>query len=78
MNYNGIEINDKFSSVFLKQALLTVNADLPYRGQRKFQDGDYVYVCDVNGEFEYFSGKEIMYFQEEKVYECNFSGGIVK
>ena len=36
-----------------------------------------MYVCDVNGEFEYFSGKEIMYFQEEKVYECNFSGGMI-
>ena len=24
------------------------------------------------------NGKEIMYFQDEKVYECNFSGGIVK
>jgi len=78
MNYNGIEMNDKFSSSFLKKALLTVNPELPYRGQRKFQDGDYVYICEVEGEFEYFSGKEIMYFQNEKVYECSFSGGIVK
>lgn len=78
MNYNGIEINQKFSISFLKKALLTVNTELPYRGQRKFQDGDYVYICEVYGEFEYFSGKEIMYFQDEKVYECSFSGGIVK
>ncbi len=78
MNYNGIEINEKFSSNFLKQALSTVNAKMPYRGQSKFQDGDYTYICEINGKFEYFNGKEIMYFQNEKVYECNFSGGIVK
>lgn len=78
MNYNGIEINEKFSSSFLKQALLTVNFEMPYRGQSKFQDGDYVYICEVSGNFEYFSGKEIMYHQDEKVYECNFSGGIVR
>ena len=78
MNYNGIEINEKFSSNFLKQALSTVNAKMPYRGQSKFQDGDYTYICEINGKFEYFNGKEIMYFQDEKVYECNFSGGIVK
>lgn len=78
MNYNGIEINEKFSSNFLKQALSTVNAKTPYRGQSKFQDGDYTYICEINGKFEYFNGKEIMYFQDEKVYECNFFGGIVK
>lgn len=78
MNYNGIEVNEKFSSAFLKQALLTVDSKMPYRGQNKFQDGDYVYICEVNGDFEFFIGKEIIFFQDEKVYECNFSGGIVK
>ena len=66
MNYNGIEINEKFSSAFLKHALLTVNEKMPYRG------------CEVSGNFEYFKGKEYMYFQNEKVYECYFSGGIIK
>ena len=51
---------------------------MPYRGQRKFQDGDYVYTCELNGRFEYFSEKEFIYFQNEKVYECSFSEGIVK
>lgn len=78
MNYNGIEFNDKFSSNFLKKALSTVNVDMPYRGQNKFQDGDYTYICEVNGNFEYFNGKETIYFQNEKVFECNFFGGIVK
>ncbi len=78
MNYNGIEISEKFSSSFLKKALLTGNLEYPYRGQSMFQDGDYLYTCEVTGNFEYFLGKEIIYFQNEKVYECRFSGGIVK
>lgn len=78
MNYNGIEISEKFSSIFLKQALSTANTKMPYRGQSKFQDGDYTYICEVNGDFVYFNGKEIIYFQNEKVYECNFSGGLIK
>lgn len=78
MNYNGIEINEKFSSAFLKHALLTVNEKMPYRGTEKYQDGDYTYICEVSGNFEYFKGKEYMYFQNEKVYECYFSGGIIK
>ena len=78
MNYNGIEMNEKFSSNFLKKALSTVTLQMPYRGQEKFQDGDYTYICETNGDFEYFNGKELIYFQDEKVYECNFSGGIIK
>ena len=78
MNYNGIEMNEKFSSTFLKQALCTVNSKMPYRGQSKFQDGNYTYICEADGNFEYFFGKELIYFQDEKVYECRFSGGIIK
>lgn len=78
MNYNGIELNDKFSGAFLKKALSTVNTEMPYRGENKFQDGDYTYICDISGNFEYFNGKETIYFQNQKVFECKFSGGIIR
>lgn len=78
MNYYGIEINEKFSSNFLKQALLNVDKDMPYRGKSIFKDGDYTYTCNVEGNFEYFSGNETIYFQEEKVFVCCFTGGIIK
>lgn len=78
MNYNGIEINEKFSGNFLKQALSNVDANKPYRGPEIFKDGNYTYVCKVNGTFNNFYGEEAMYCQNEKVYTCAFSGGIIK
>ena len=78
MNYSGIEINDKFSGSFLKQALSNVPKNKPFRGPEIFKDGDYLYKCDVNGTFEWFQGKEEIYCQDEKVFECFFHGGIIK
>ncbi len=78
MNYNGNEINEKFSANFLKQALSHVTLDRPYRGPAIFQAGDYTYTCQVIGNFDDFYGTETMYFQEECIYECRFSGGRVK
>jgi transcriptional regulator with XRE-family HTH domain len=78
MNYKGIEINDKFSGSFLKEALSNIDPNRPYRGMEIYKEGNYTYVCSVEGTFEDFHGEEIMYCENEKVYTCNFCGGIVK
>lgn len=78
MNYSVIEFNDKFSSNFLKSALSNVTKDKPFRGPEIFKNGEYLYICKVNGDFNYFQGKEEIYCQNEKVYECYFHGGIIK
>lgn len=78
MNYSGIEMNERFSGDFLKLALSNVPIDKPFRGPEIFQDGKYIYRCEVNGDFPWFQGKEEMYCQDEKVYECFFHGGIIR
>lgn len=78
MNYCGNELNDNFSSHFLKQALSNVPTDNPFRGPEIFKDGDYLYICKTIGDFTCFEGKEEIYFHNEKVYECLFHGGIIK
>lgn len=78
MNYYGNEINDKFSSAFLRLVLSNVKKDKPYRGPSVFKDGDYTYICSVEGTLECFIGKEEIFFIEEKVYECKFCGGIIE
>lgn len=78
MNYAGIEMNEKFSSSFLKLALSNVSREMPYRGPSIFKDGEYTYVCNVSGDFNWFQGKEEIYSESEKVYECIFNGGLVK
>ncbi len=77
MNYYGKEL-DKFSIDFLKKAMLTVSKENPFRGKPVFKDGDYTYICEVDGNFEKFSGIEKIYLYDKKVFECSFHGGIIK
>jgi hypothetical protein len=79
MNYYGV-VTDKehFSGDFLKEALLRVPANKPFRGPKEYSDGDYEYTCEVNGDFNYFAGKEEIFYRNEKIYECLFHGGEVE
>jgi len=78
MNYYGRVIGNGFSGNFLKDALLNVPKDMPYRGPKEFKVNDYIYRCTVDGGFQWFIGYEEIYNGVNKVYECRFHGGIVK
>lgn len=75
MNYSGRIIADGFSGDFLKESLLLVSKEYPYRGPLVYQNGEYKYHCIVNGEFEWFNGYEEIFCNDVKVYECIFHGG---
>jgi transcriptional regulator with XRE-family HTH domain len=77
MNYSGRVMDKDFSGSFLKEVLSAVSEDNPYRGPMVFQKGEYKYHCIVNGEFQWFKGYEEIYFNDRKVYECIFHGGVV-
>jgi len=77
MNYAGRVLDEKFSGDFLKDVLSRVSEDLPYRGPLLFKNGDFTYHCEIDGPFEWFSGREAIFFDSVKVYECVFHGGIV-
>jgi hypothetical protein len=78
MNYCGRVIADGFNGDFLKEALSNVPADMPFRGPNEYRNGNFVYRCCVDGGFEWFIGSEQIFYNEEKVYECMFHGGIIK
>lgn len=78
MNYCGRVLSEGFSGDFLKEALLLVPEEYPFRGPRVYHNGDFTYHCIVNGTVEWFQGYEEIFLQEEKVYECYFHGGAVK
>lgn len=77
MNYNGKVLCDKFSGSFLKEVLFAVTEDMPYRGPRVYVKGEFTYQCMVDGDFDFFIGKEEIYLNKEKIYECIFHGGLV-
>ena len=77
MNYIGRVVADGFSGDFLKDALSQGTKELPYRGPLRYESEDYLYVCSVKGDFNWFYGHEEIFFGSKKVYECLFHGGNV-
>ena len=78
MNYVGRVIGGPFSGDFLKEALLRVPEEQPYRGPTCYSNGDYTYRCDTEGSFDWFQGKETIDFQGKTIYECFYHGGCIK
>jgi hypothetical protein len=78
MNYVGRVTGDNFSGDFLKEALLRVPEDKPFRGPSEYTDGDYTYMCDINGEYDWFQGYETISYKGILIYECYFHGGLIK
>lgn len=78
MNYAGRVLGDSFSGNFLKEALLRVPEEYPFRGPMLHRSGDYTYHCLINGDLEWFQGYEEIFLLEKRIYECYFHGGIIK
>jgi hypothetical protein len=78
MNYVGRVTGSPFSGDFLKEVLLHVPEDKPYRGPEKYVNGDYTYSCSVEGDFDWFQGKETISCCGKQIYECNFHGGLIR
>ena len=78
MNYIGRVTGSPFSGDFLKEALLHVSEDMPYRGPEKYVSGDYAYFCSVEGDFDWFQGKETISCLGNQIYECCFHGGLIR
>lgn len=77
MNYYGQSLNENFNITFLKEALSHVSVFMPFRGPEFYQKGDYIYQCQIQGDFECFSGEEKIYCKQEKAYICTFHGGLI-
>ena len=78
MNYLGRVTGSPFSGDFLKEALLHVPEEMPYRGPEKYANGDYTYTCSVEGDFDWFQGKETITWRGNPIYECVYHGGLIR
>ena len=78
MNYVGRVTGSPFSGDFLKEALLHVPEDRPYRGPEKYVSGDYAYECTMEGDFDWFQGKETISYRRNQIYECFYHGGLIR
>lgn len=78
MNYHGHVIGSNFSGDFLKEALLLVPTQMPFRGPELYQNGDYIYHCNITGDLSWFQGLEEIYCKTDKIYECHIHGGKIR
>lgn len=77
MNYAGRTLHENFSGDFLCNCLYHTTKESPYRGPSLYKEGDYTYHCTVQGDMDWFQGKEEIFYMEAKVYECFFHGGSI-
>lgn len=77
MNYVGRVLNEEFNGDFLKKALAQSTKDSPYRGPGIYQEKEFTYHNTVEGNTEWFQGKEEIFRSGVKVYECFYHGGYV-
>ncbi len=78
MNYVGRVTGENFSGDFLKEALLLVPEDKPFRGPEEYTNGDYTYECVIQGDYRWFQGKELIRYRGTEIYECVFHGGLIE
>ncbi|MCX6808214.1 MAG: DUF5680 domain-containing protein [Candidatus Berkelbacteria bacterium] len=63
--------------VFLKEALLHMDKDKPFRGPSNFKKEEWYYISHLKGDLYDFLGNEKIYYQNKLVFEQNFIGGII-
>jgi hypothetical protein len=86
MSYSGgagAEITDRetFLAIykFLRQALLGVSVEQPYRGPHLFEQTGMVYRNEVDGTLDRFHGVETIERQDgTQLYELCYSGGLLR
>jgi len=62
---------------FLKNAMMAMDRSKPFRGPKKFGEGDYRYESKVVGNAKDFIGNEKIYYKNELVFEQHFIGGLI-
>jgi len=77
--YGWVEKGANIKSVYgiLRNALLRMPEDYPFRGPREYREGEFIYTNSWQGELERFSGEENITCKSELPYKANYMGGYV-
>ena len=63
---------------FLRQALLAIRDDRPFRGPSQFENDSFRYVNTSSGDVAEFDGEEQIHRGGIKVYGLRYSGGLLR
>jgi hypothetical protein len=78
MNYYGTMLREDVPDGFietLREALLKIRKEEPYRGCRHYARDRYEYFCTTEGAIGFFHGCETVEYEKEEVYRLYFHGG---
>ena len=63
---------------FLKNALRASDVKIPFRGPKRFLEGDFEYTFDFVGDYSYFVGRESVRKQGVEVFFQDIMGSLIK
>ena len=63
---------------FLRQALLAVPEDRPFRGPARFERNNFHYANDCDGDVRDFHGAEHVFLKDVLVYRLHYNGGLIR
>ena len=75
MNYCGRVIGQGFDGDFLKNALMLVPRERPFRGPEEYNEGAMHYRNRLTGAIDWYQGYEEICLGETRIYECFYHGG---
>jgi hypothetical protein len=61
----------------LRNALVHMPDEAPFRGPRELKDGEYMYTNSWSGNVERYSGEEKITQEGKIIYKANYMGGLV-
>jgi len=68
--------NQAFS--FLRNALRNISDEMPFRGPESFKEGDFEYTFKMNGDYQYFTGREAITYKGIEVFFQDIMGELIK
>lgn len=77
--YGKVNPGEDFAKLykFLQKALLNAPDEMPVRGPKVLEEGEFKYVNDWEGEIEEFSGEESISRSGQTIYNAKYMGGLV-
>ncbi|MBI5273486.1 MAG: hypothetical protein HY860_00340 [Chlamydiales bacterium] len=71
------DIDTKLIYKVLRNALLNMPGEYPFRGPENYQQDPYAYTNAWQGKLERFSGKEMIHLSDKSVYQASYMGGLI-
>ncbi len=84
MSYQGRTVNGLKKEFvdeafeFLKKALRNIDSTMPFRGPNKFTDGDFTYTFNMDGDYQYFTGREAIKYKNQEIFFQDVMGEVIK